>query len=526
MRALVVKLRHIYLPFFVIAQGFISIYTFLDWLLFIKLDILPVHEEVLTFWLPCFFPFLPVWYWLVPRIKLLKLSENAVFAYWGAAVIAISTPTIVAQNWLYKSAGELIELESIHEISTVEKTKFYILKKIHIGRADIGRHTVFDTGGKNNERFTMHLYFVFPILEDPASALRRETSPAWLGIEYSKAIDNRWSNVKKDEAYRAFAKDCHEKILARNLAQFEYLERPGYTPAADGFQNALKKSPRFKGKNNIVLIPRETPFIERGASSFRWIFYSFSIGSGIWFIMLLFPKMGKDAMTQIRYRSYTKDRDSFLRNAVSVVRPSKNYPATLIILYINILLFAAMVACGLGFLSFNACDLLAWGANFRPLVAEGEGWRLLTSMFLHGGFIHLFGNMYGLIFIGLFLGPMLGGARFWIAYLLSGILAGCASNWWNEDIVSVGASGAIFGMYGLFLALRLTKTVVHELGTAVLVSIFVFVGLNLLFGFTRSGIDNAGHIAGLLVGFAIGLIYCPLLRREGAKIDSEEKPSG
>jgi rhomboid protease GluP len=97
---------------------------------------------------------------------------------------------------------------------------------------------------------------------------------------------------------------------------------------------------------------------------------------------------------------------------------------------------------GLGFISFKSQDLLNWGANYRPYITDGQWWRLLTSVFLHGGIMHLVANMYGLLFIGIFLEPLLGKTRYAIFYLLTGILASCASIWWHDATVSVGASGA------------------------------------------------------------------------------------
>jgi membrane associated rhomboid family serine protease len=172
-----------------------------------------------------------------------------------------------------------------------------------------------------------------------------------------------------------------------------------------------------------------------------------------------------------------------------------------------------MVFAGLGFMSFHGADLLDWGANFRPSTTNGEWWRLVSSIFLHGGIIHLFANMVGLLFVGIWLEPVLGRTKYLSAYLLTGICASCASLWWYDATVSVGASGAIFGLYGLFLALLLTRVFPADFGKAFLTSTLIFIGYNLLMGFS-GGIDNAAHIGGLLSGFLIGLILYPSLKKE------------
>lgn len=120
-------------------------------------------------------------------------------------------------------------------------------------------------------------------------------------------------------------------------------------------------------------------------------------------------------------------------------------------------MFLIMVFSGLGFLSFSGEDLLKWGANYRPAIQNGEYWRLLTSTFLHGGVMHILFNMYGLFIAGIFLEKEIGAKWFIVFYLLTGIVSSLTSVWWHPATISVGASGAIFGMYGVLFALLTTN---------------------------------------------------------------------
>ena len=106
----------------------------------------------------------------------------------------------------------------------------------------------------------------------------------------------------------------------------------------------------------------------------------------------------------------------------------------------------------------------------------------------------------------------MGRVRFALIYLVTGIVASGASIWWHPATVSIGASGAIFGLDGLLLALLLLKAFSKELGKPLLISTAVFVGYNLLMGLT-GGVDNAAHIGGLISGFLIGCLLAPGLRR-------------
>ena len=95
---------------------------------------------------------------------------------------------------------------------------------------------------------------------------------------------------------------------------------------------------------------------------------------------------------------------------------------------------------------------------------------------------------------------------------MTGLVASAASLWWHENTLSVGASGAIFGLYGIFLALLLTKVFPRDFSKAFLVGTLIFIGYNLLSGLT-GGIDNAAHTGGLASGFIIGMILSPGLKQ-------------
>lgn len=203
-----------------------------------------------------------------------------------------------------------------------------------------------------------------------------------------------------------------------------------------------------------------------------------------------------------------------IQNFLSIFKPTKDYFVTPILINLNIILFVIMVITGVDFFMPDNESLLLWKANFRPLTLAGEPWRLITSCFLHIGIIHLVMNMYALAYIGALLEPHLGRAKFLATYLLTGVTASAASLVWNDLVISAGASGAIFGMYGVFVALLTTNIVNKSVRKTLLTSILSFVGYNLLIGLSAGqGIDNAAHIGGLISGFAMGYMLVPSLRQ-------------
>lgn len=207
-------------------------------------------------------------------------------------------------------------------------------------------------------------------------------------------------------------------------------------------------------------------------------------------------------------RKADKIANPLTREKYGALIPSKTYLVTPILAYVNVLVFLLMVMTGISPLSPSVPSLLAWGGNFRPAVIEGEWWRLLTHMFLHGGALHLFMNMYALLYIGMMLEPLLGKFRFGAAYILSGVCGGLLSLYFHSYSVGVGASGAIFGMYGVFLAMLTTNYITKTARNTMLRSILFFVVFNLIYGL-QGNTDNAAHTGGLISGLAFGYIYFP-----------------
>ena len=168
--------------------------------------------------------------------------------------------------------------------------------------------------------------------------------------------------------------------------------------------------------------------------------------------------------------------------------------------------------------SFPYSVLIPYGANVGPYTLSGDWWRLLTYMFLHGGVLHIAFNMWCLWDLGQLCESLYGRWTFAAIYLITGVSGGLASVAWNPRVVSVGASGAIFGLAGALIAsfylgeFSLPRVAIS--GT--LRSLVVFAVFNLGFGQFIDGIDNACHIGGLVSGLALGALIARLAPESGA----------
>ena len=189
---------------------------------------------------------------------------------------------------------------------------------------------------------------------------------------------------------------------------------------------------------------------------------------------------------------------------------------TLTIIGLNTFIFIVMLVGG-GAVD-DVTTLIAWGGNSAPRTTGGEWWRLVTSMFVHGGVLHLLATVAALVPLGFILERALGPFAFATLYLASGILAGVVSLWTMPPMgVGIGASGAIFGIYGVLLAsiawilvtplpARVPFITVKRLGAAAAVF--------LLYNLFTDRLDAASEMAGLCTGMAGGLIVARGVARE------------
>ena len=161
--------------------------------------------------------------------------------------------------------------------------------------------------------------------------------------------------------------------------------------------------------------------------------------------------------------------------------------------------------------SQNSRVLVRFGANFGPLILEGQTWRFFTSMFLHIGLAHLAFNAYALFIFGLEMERLYGPDRYITIYILAGLFGSLASfAWRGPEGLSAGASGAIFGVIGMNLAyFLLHRQTFGRFGRQRMMNTLFIIGINLVFGFTVPGIDNMAHLGGLVAGFAMGWALAP-----------------
>ena len=177
---------------------------------------------------------------------------------------------------------------------------------------------------------------------------------------------------------------------------------------------------------------------------------------------------------------------------------------TNILIAVNLLVFLISAWISKNIFDIDIYTLIIMGAKVNSLIDKGQVWRLITCAFLHGGLIHIFFNMYALKILGPEIEYVYGKVKYLVIYLLSAIAASIFSYIFGPQSVSVGASGAIFGLFGAMLIFGIKHR--KQMGKAYMMNILQVIFVNVIIGISSSNIDNAAHFGGLIVGALIALL--------------------
>lgn len=182
----------------------------------------------------------------------------------------------------------------------------------------------------------------------------------------------------------------------------------------------------------------------------------------------------------------------------------KLYPIVSIILSLNILIYLVFfidkyLSTGIGY------NILSYGVGFNAAIGAGEWWRLITPIFLQISFSHVLFNCFSLFLFAPALERLLGKWKFIILYLGTGIISNIATYFFLPPTFSyLGASGAIFGLFGVYLYMvALRRDLIDRQNTTIITVILV---LGLIMTFISPNIDVLGHLFGLLSGFVLAPI--------------------
>jgi rhomboid protease GluP len=501
MEKFLIKVRHIVPTLIYISLGSLATICLVRWSIF-QFGWFELKEDIWRIWLPLIFPWIPITIWLRPKLRILirkKEADRLQLGYQFLAWFVIGIPLFISQMYLNTAMGEMEEVTDLKAIQLSKRTRFVTIKKFEVLLEHGSSAEDIRTSGKHNQHLDINLYFVAPIVHsvsDPRFAY-------WYGVKFHKQISSRLSSTEKENQYKAFYRECIDKMNTYPFYELEYFTVAEKSDDKTAFLKAIERKMQMKIAP-VILLPETEKFDGRNGNKLFWIFGSLGIGLIVFTLFLALPRYS--TLELERQRKGVKPKSDEVVDMLMYLIPKEPHVATSVILNINILVCLAMIFSGVHIMSPNGVELMEWGANRRVEAMGGEWWRLITSMFVHGGIVHLLFNMFGLYLGSTFLEILYGAKRYALVYLLSGLTASIASIVWHANTASIGASGAIFGVFGAIASFLITDHFTKEGKRALLIMFGPYVGINLLIGFAGWGIDNAGHLGGMAGGFVVGFI--------------------
>ena len=209
----------------------------------------------------------------------------------------------------------------------------------------------------------------------------------------------------------------------------------------------------------------------------------------------------------VQHLASVMDNSNLYSNRKTTGLKDKPY-ITVGIIAINVIMYVVTAYLSYVYAKGNVFDsdtnvLILLGAKVNELIAEGQYYRLISCMFLHGGIVHLAVNMYSLYAIGPMVENVYGKAKYLAIYFIAGICSSIFSYIFSTN-VSIGASGAIFGLLGAVLVFAIKSK--GKTGNAFIKNILSVIFVNIFIGMTLPNIDNFAHVGGLLGGIIISLL--------------------
>lgn len=195
------------------------------------------------------------------------------------------------------------------------------------------------------------------------------------------------------------------------------------------------------------------------------------------------------------------------------------YKVTYILIALNILIYLVTAIMAKNIIDIDIYTLVNMGAKVNVLINDGQVWRFITAAFLHGGIVHIAFNMMALNAIGPQVEQIYGWKKYLVIYISSALGGTALSYLLSPKSVSVGASGAIFGLLGAMLVFAIKNK--STIGKSFMMNIIQVIALNIMIGLSVANIDNFGHFGGLILGGLTALIFDFMNKDDRVKISNQ-----
>lgn len=496
----------------------------LRWILTFGLGVEVIKEDMLDVFIPATLAVVIVWLALRKCFRIIREDDSKradwrsllQFITWGA----MSAMMMLSQSYVMHRFSSLQRVDNIDQIGAHTPQRYYQIDKFSLRPFSMGSYVNNRTIGRSRTDLRFTAYVVFPFAQ---------SSNAWYALRYSTTI-RYGSDEQVDREFAVFLKDCDRKIAEHDFQRDHIFERVPPSDDRDGFLRAIEGqrdgTAVATSSDAVILRPMSDGYVDKSDQRLKWVFLTFGIWLLLISILLKFApindKILTKKLTQRKTKTSTSDNSGEFFRLILI--PNGSNWSTALIIDVILLYFVVMTFGGVNPLTASSQELFEWGALRGGSLADGEWWRIITSMFMHANAMHLFGNLVALGLAIFFAVNLFGLHRVAIIFLLTGICAGTTAALLFEGTY-VGSSGAVMGLTGAVFAIYAIqwRSIVEQTGIdlGMLLWLVLMAALTLLMGIS-SGISNTAHITGLITGAIMGVMLfrpiTPKRRKQSNKV--------
>lgn len=290
MSTLALKVRHVLIPLIRVQLGYIVLYTFFDWLLFVRMMDVPVDAPWPKLIVPLILAIPLVLLTMRKPFALLNLTsvwQRPLVGFVILSVMIVGFSTVLAQYCMFAVTGKVTHLVNVWEKYYRAPTMYYTLDQRYVDKAYTGRFSTYAfTHGRGPHYYVVYEYFTVPLYSTPSDTAQHR-SPLWIGVRYDTSI-----NIDVDRPRRAFLAEtfkdgCVTRFLKTDLTQFAYLRQELNEYQLRNYQVADVQSPDMRQDvDPMFLHPVQASLAEGKLVSLGWFLLSLVVGWGIWLGMI------------------------------------------------------------------------------------------------------------------------------------------------------------------------------------------------------------------------------------------------
>ena len=501
-REFVIKFRHILGPVIILWWSAVLIYGACCWVC-IHFHLNVIKQEIWEVLLP-FMLALGVVGIMGRRLKILPALRVRSWRDFVGMLVGVTSVAMMmlTQEALSHHLAQVTRLTVPDSLLSCPETTYYQLDTVEIEKTRMGyaleNRLISRRAGMDR---VFELYVVFPF---------RGQETVWYALSFKDHIHlTLLSGQDEKTQYRRFLQRCEQQVMHYDFGAKHFFKRVAFSEDYDGFRDAVRQemgSGEGESLQRLVFLePMDRLPQDRSRLNLIWIGGSFLIGLfltgvSLFFIPLDFTVVRKDG----RFRKNQPTKSEFWEVIQEAIWPTReNWPRA-ILPFMLLLVYIVMVLGGVDVFAPSGQDLLRWGGVQHAALERGEWWRLFTSVFVHGGIMHLLSNEVALCIAIWVCGTLFGPYKPLGVFLISGMGSAWITTCFSKSIL-VGASGGIMGLIASVLVIYVFYPAkrVPRVGGWLL---WMILGGTLLVGML-SGISNLAHVAGLGIGAVLGLLW-------------------